>query len=93
VQPDYLLRRQNLVAMDTEPPPENSGNSLPEEKTTPEMDSVYYQCRSARTSMYKDILVSVSQDESFGKKINAPSAVIGSLEGNGDISRLPCNEG
>ncbi len=86
VQPDYLVQRQNLVAMNTEPPPVDSGNSAPEQKTMPEMDAVYYQCRSARTSMYKDILVSVSQDESFGKKINAPSTVIGSLEANGDVT-------
>jgi hypothetical protein len=30
-------------------------------------DAVYFQCRSARTAGYKDTLVSVSPDESFGK--------------------------
>jgi hypothetical protein len=30
-------------------------------------DAIYFQCRSARTAGYKDTLVSISQDDSFGK--------------------------
>jgi hypothetical protein len=48
--------------------------------------AVYHQCRSARVSNYKDILISVSQDESFGKKIVAPTSCIGSLAENGDVT-------
>jgi hypothetical protein len=37
-------------------------------------DAVYFQCRSARMAGYKDILVSVSPDESYGKKTVGPVA-------------------
>jgi hypothetical protein len=51
------------------------------------MDSVYYQCRSARTLCQKDTLVSVSVDESFGKRVIVQSPGIGSLEDHDGISK------
>jgi hypothetical protein len=59
--------------MDTE----QAGPSQP--VVTSVMDSVYYQCHSARTSCQKDTLVSVSVDESFGKRMTVQSPGIGSL--------------
>jgi hypothetical protein len=44
------------------------------------MDSVYYQCCSPRTMCQKDTLVSVSLEESFGKRVIVQSPNIGSLE-------------
>jgi hypothetical protein len=51
------------------------------------MDSVYYQCRSARILCQKDTLVSVSVDESFGKRVIVQSPSIGSLEDHDGISK------
>jgi hypothetical protein len=85
-QADFQVQRQQHVAMDTDPPREAVGRSVVPEMASPELDAVYYQCRSGRTSMYKDTLVSVSQDESFGKKIIAPSTSIGSLEDHGSVT-------
>jgi hypothetical protein len=49
------------------------------------MDSVYYQCRSARTMCQKDTLVSVSVDESFGKRVIVQSPNIGSFEDHDNL--------
>ncbi len=51
----------------------------------PAMDSVYYQCRSARLAAHKDTLVSVSKDESHGKKAVFQSPSIGSFENSSNI--------
>ncbi len=67
------------AAMDTEP----AGPSQP--VVAPVMDSVYYQCHSARTSCQKDTLVSISVDESFGKRMTIQSPSIGSLEDHDGI--------
>jgi hypothetical protein len=49
------------------------------------MDSVYYQCRSARTMCQKDTLVSVTVDESFGKRVIVQSPNIGSFEDHDEM--------
>jgi hypothetical protein len=49
-------------------------------------DAVYFQCRSARTAGYKDTLVSVSQDESFGKKLTVQSPVVGTFEDHENLA-------
>jgi hypothetical protein len=51
-----------------------------------EMDATYLQCRAARMSSHKDLLVSVSQDESFGKTVTVQSANIGSFEDHGNLA-------
>ncbi len=51
MQQEYKIQMQNQVEMDTEPLPGTSGSGVQGEKTKPVMDSVYFQCRSARTSM------------------------------------------
>ncbi len=51
------------------------------------MDSVYFQCRSARTLCQKDTLVSVSVDESFGKRVIVQSSSIGSFEDHEGICK------
>ncbi len=51
-----------------------------------EMDATYVQCRAARMSSHKDLLISVSQDESFGKTVTVQSAIIGSLEDHGNLA-------
>jgi hypothetical protein len=66
------------TAMDTEQ------TALP--ATPPEMDATYVQCHAARISSHKDLLISVSQDETFGKTVSVQSACIGSLEDHGNLS-------
>ncbi len=51
-----------------------------------EMDATYFQCRAARMSSHKDLLISVSQDESFGKTVTVQSATIGSFEDHGNLT-------
>jgi hypothetical protein len=51
-----------------------------------EMDATYFQCRAARMSSHKDLLISVSQDESFGKTVTVQSASIGSFEDHGNLT-------
>jgi lysophospholipase L1-like esterase len=60
--------------MDTE----QAGSSQP--VATSVMDTVYYQCHSARIACQKDTLVSVSVDESFGKRMTIQSPSVGSFE-------------
>jgi hypothetical protein len=50
------------------------------------LDAVYFQCRSARTAGFKDVLISVSQDDSFGKKLTVQSPCIGSFEDYSSIT-------
>jgi hypothetical protein len=50
------------------------------------MDATYFQCRAARMSSHKDLLISVSQDESFGKTVTVQSASIGSFEDHGNLT-------
>jgi hypothetical protein len=69
------------TAMDVE----NPGPSRDSASVPIVMDSVYYQCRSARTMCQKDTLVSVSVDESFGKQVIVQSPNIGSFEDQDDI--------
>ncbi len=80
IRPD--LRNDGLpahTAMDVE-------NPGPPQASVPNvMDSVYYQCRSARTMCQKDTLVSVSVDESFGKQVIVQSPNIGSFEDHDDM--------
>jgi hypothetical protein len=42
-------------------------------------DAVHHQCRTARVTSFKDTLVSVSQDETFGKTISIQTPLVGSL--------------
>ncbi len=51
-----------------------------------EMDATYFPCRAARQSSHKDLLISVSHDDSFGRNVTVPSAAIGSFENHGNIS-------
>ncbi len=51
------------------------------------MDPMYYQCRSARLSCQKDTLISITVDESFGKRVIVNSSNIGSLEDHGQIEK------
>jgi hypothetical protein len=81
-------------AVTTKPPARESlsqaAMDIEHTSTTPVinvMDSVYYQCRSARTLCQKDTLVSVSVDESFGKRVIVQSPGIGSLEDHDGISK------
>jgi hypothetical protein len=69
------------TAMDVE----NLGSPQASDSVPIVMDSVYYQCRSARTMCQKDTLVSVSVDESFGKQVIVQSPNIGSFEDQDDI--------
>jgi hypothetical protein len=50
------------------------------EASTGLMDPLYYQCRSARLAGFCDNLISISVDDTLGKKILAPSPVIGTFE-------------
>jgi hypothetical protein len=72
------LDNTSATAMDTDQA------SLP--ATSPEMDATYVQCHAARTSSHKDLLISVSQDETFGKTVSVQSVCIGSLEDHGNLS-------
>jgi hypothetical protein len=56
------------------------------QQETAEMDATYFQCRAARLSGHKDQLISVSRDDSFGRTVIVPSAVIGSFENHSNIA-------
>jgi hypothetical protein len=51
----------------------------------PELDAMYYQCKSARLESRTDVFVSVSQDNSFGKVVSVQSPQIGSFEDHCNI--------
>jgi hypothetical protein len=65
--PDSSLQRAatapaQIAAMDTDAG--DNDNVIAD--VMPTMDSVYYQCRSARLATHKDTSISVSNDESYG---------------------------
>jgi hypothetical protein len=72
------------TAMDTDLPTPGTSGSTPSEHG---LDALYFQCRSARLSSFKDNLISVSHDESFGKKLVAQSPLFGSLEDHGNLDK------
>jgi hypothetical protein len=76
-QDESLAASRASVDMETE-----AGTS---DSTMSEMDAVYFQCRAARTSSSKDLLISVTSDDTFGKKITVQSPPIGSFEDHGKI--------
>jgi hypothetical protein len=72
------LNTAAATAMDTD----QAAHSAPPS----EMDATYVQCHAARTSSHKDLLISVSQDETFGKTVSVQSASIGPLEDHGNLA-------
>ncbi len=60
-------------------------------------DAVYHQCRTARVSSFKDVQVSVSKDETFGKTITIQTPLVGSPGRSSqccwNLPRLSCHEG
>jgi hypothetical protein len=72
--------------MDTDPPAVAACPQTGHIADNPAQDAVFYQCRSARTSLYKGVLVIVSQNDSFGKKATVQSPIIGSLEDHDKLS-------
>jgi hypothetical protein len=54
-----------------------SGNSTVHEH---HLDTVYYQCRSARTSKLTSDFISISRDSTFGQKVTSSAPSIGSFE-------------
>jgi hypothetical protein len=64
----------------------SSGHNRDSSDSASSPDAIYFQCRSARTAGYKDTLVSVSQDESFGKKLTVQSPIIGTFEDHENLA-------
>jgi uncharacterized protein YrzB (UPF0473 family) len=85
-----ISNSNQLTAMDTGGSLEREGEEALVETVPADnvMDPMYYQCRSARLSCQKDTLISVSVDESFGKRVIVNSPNIGSLEDHGQIEKL-----
>jgi hypothetical protein len=46
----------------------------------PGLNSMYFQCRSARIANHKETLVSVSNDDTFGKTITVQAPLFGTFE-------------
>ncbi len=63
----------STTAMDTDMPIPGTSRTTPSE---PGLVAVYFQCRSARISSFKDTLISVSHDESFGEKNSSSIASV-----------------
>jgi hypothetical protein len=78
---------QQLSAMDTgvRRDVEEGGAGIEDVPAETVIDPMYYQCCSARISCQKDTLVSVSVDESFGKRVVVNSPSVGTLEDHGQI--------
>jgi hypothetical protein len=57
-----------LDASEREPGGDMETEAGTSDSTMSEMDAVYFQCRAARTSSRKDLLISVTSDDTFGKK-------------------------
>jgi hypothetical protein len=69
------LRPDTPAAMDTD------SHSTSE----PGLNSMYYQCRSARIASHKEILVSVSNDDTFGKTVTVQAPVFGTFEDHASL--------
>jgi hypothetical protein len=74
-----------VSAVDTAPSAAMDTDQATHRPPSSEMDASYIQCRAARLSGHKDLLISVSQDESYGKNVTVQSACIGSLEDHGNL--------
>ncbi len=79
--------RNQVAAMDTGVSLDCEGGEAARGSVTADsvMDPMYYQCRSARLSCQKDTLISISIDDSFGKRVIVNSPNIGSLEDHGHL--------
>jgi hypothetical protein len=62
----------------------NAGNSRPNSTT---LDAVYHQCRASRTSGFRETLISISNDSTFGKKVISQSPNIGSFKDHAGIEK------
>jgi hypothetical protein len=62
----------------------NEDNTPPGSKT---LDAVYHQCRASRTSGFRETLISVSNDSTFGKKVISQSPPFGSFEDHAGIEK------
>jgi hypothetical protein len=83
---DYDSDTPELSTMQAQPPAAMDTDSVGQRQESSEMDATYFQCRAARQSSHKDLLISVSRDDSFGRNVTVPSAAIGSFESHGNIS-------
>jgi hypothetical protein len=86
-----------LAAMDTEST--SSAESAIGPSTSSNftvLDAMFHQCRASRLSGFRDTLVSISSDNTFGKKIVSPTVPIGTFEDHNGLkntfhgSRLLC---
>ncbi len=74
------------VDMETNQPIAGPSSHTPgSESEASTMEAVYFQSRSAQVSGYKDVLITVSQDESYGKKLTIQSPNTGSFEDHGKM--------
>jgi hypothetical protein len=76
-----VSKTPHILDMETDiPTAGTSGTTSDSSDTLSSPDVLYFQCRAARTANHRDTLVSISQDESFGKKVTVQSPTIGTLE-------------
>jgi hypothetical protein len=62
----------------------NAGSTRPNSMA---LDAVYHQCRASRTSGFRETLISISNDSTFGKKVISQSPNIGSFEDHAGIEK------
>jgi hypothetical protein len=55
--------------------------------TTGHLNATYYQCRASRLNSFRDTLISISADGTFGKKVVSVSPTFGSLEDHDGIEK------
>jgi hypothetical protein len=73
---------QHPMDMETAELPDVAGT-----RPASKLDAVYYQCRATRINGFKDTLVSISTDSTFGKKIISQSPSVGTLEDHDGIEK------
>ncbi len=79
-----------LVASEQQSPAMDTSNSCNDtvtrtSATSPSLSAVYYQCRSSRQSSFRETLISVSADGTFGKKVVSNPPMYGSFEDHNGI--------
>jgi hypothetical protein len=86
---------QQQIAVSSDPPPaamDIESSSMVDSVAGPStssnftvLDAIFHQFRASRLSGFRDNLVSISSDDTFGKKIVSPTVPIGSFEDHGGL--------
>jgi hypothetical protein len=87
-EPGRLVRAEREpTAMDTSNIEKDRAANVNASGSPGHLNATYYQCRASRLNSFRDTLISISADDTFGKKVVSVSPTFGSLEDHDGIKK------